>query len=141
MTGSRSTSERRNAEPGYEAWTVSYAARVSEMMDEATASGAHVLWVGLPIMALSSGLATAAVQLNAIYAAQATAHPGVIYYSAYRLFQATPVSTRRSCPNARVAASSTVRDPDGVHIAPPGGDDLIAHGVVSAIGRDFKIHP
>ncbi|MCL8209352.1 MAG: DUF459 domain-containing protein [Actinomycetia bacterium] len=116
-------------------WQRDYGARVATVMREATAAGAHVLWVGLPIMAPSSVLPNAAIRaLNAVYRAEARVHPGVAYVSTWSLFQApqggyTPVLvTRRGVPEV-------VRDPDGVHIAPPAGDELLASYVVAALDR------
>jgi lysophospholipase L1-like esterase len=105
-------------------WRVDYAERVAQIMDEVTASGAHLLWVGMPIMQ-DAGFAREMEQLNAIYAAQAAKHPGVTYFSAWKLFSDSSghYSAYLTTPSGQQIEA---RDPDGVHIAPAGWDYLAA---------------
>ncbi|MCL6596567.1 MAG: DUF459 domain-containing protein [Firmicutes bacterium] len=121
-------------------WRRDYGGRVARMMAEATGAKARVLWVGLPVMAPWSVLANRNIEtLNALYAAQARAHCGVSYLSTWRLFQGprggfTPALR---APDGQIL---TVRDPDGVHIAPAAGDELVATAVLAALDRTWGFH-
>src|SRR5579875_746080 len=118
-------------------WRAQYAQRVATMMREATAAGARVLWVGMPIMR-SPAFSADMAELNGIYAAEARRFAGVRFLSTWKLF-ATPsgaYSAYRTEANGDVVV---VRDPDGVHIAPPAGEELLAHAAVAAMERAFRI--
>ncbi len=120
-------------------WRSVYSRRVATMMDEATSAGAHVLWVGMPIMSPQSVLSNTDMQLeNTVYAQEARHRAGVAFMSTWRLL-ATP-SGRYSeyLPDAS-GNLVQVRDSDGVHVAAPGGTDLLAAGVVREIERVWHI--
>jgi hypothetical protein len=124
---------------GTATWHQIYSQRVGEMMSEATAGGARVIWVGLPIMGPTSGLSNTDVQeQNAVYSAEARLHPSVTYVSSYKLFEnaAGQYSTYLTVPGSGLVE---VRDPDEVHIAPPGGDDLIGAYVVKAMEKTWHV--
>lgn len=117
-------------------WRRIYAQRVAQMMTEATSAGAHVVWVGMPIMANPAFSADMEV-LNAIFEQEAAHHPGVDYVSTWRLFS-TPSGhylTYISSPQGLVQ----VRASDGVHIALPGGGEYVGTYVVSEIESHFHI--
>ena len=122
---------------GSAAWRKIYGVRVGALMHEATAAGAHVLWVGMPVMASARFSADMAV-LDTIYAAQAKAHPGVVYLSTWKLFEDAAGHYAQFLPGPG-GKSVQVRDPDGIHIDPPAGDVRIGTAVVSAIEQRFKI--
>lgn len=127
------------AEFGTAYWHAAYSARVEEMMNEATRAGAHVLWVGMPVMSPASGLSPAMAKLDAIYKADAAGHPDVRYLSTWRLFETPSGQFATFLPNAS-GNEVAVRDPDGVHLAPPGGEDLVANAVVKAVWHDWHVH-
>jgi lysophospholipase L1-like esterase len=105
-------------------WRTDYGERVAQIMDEATDGGAHVFWVGLPIMqdpAFSQDMEG----LNAVFAAQAAQHPGVTYYSSWNLF-ATPAGQYSAYLRTPSGQEIEARDDDGVHLAPAGWDYLAA---------------
>ena len=130
-------------EPGTSSFDKAYSARVGALMAEATAAKARVLWVGIPIIqpgALGeAGLrfSNCMVELNAAYAKEAASHQGATFFATWKLFEG---------PNGgyaeylRIGGSlMEVRDPDGVHIDPPAGTDLIGNAVVKAMEADYHI--
>lgn len=117
-------------------WRRIYAQRVALMMSEATSAGAHVLWVGMPIMEDPAFAADMEV-VNAIFQEQAARHPGVVYVPTWQLFS-TPSGhylTYISGPQGLVQ----VRASDGVHIALPGGGEYIGSYIVTQIERHLHI--
>ncbi|HXZ82454.1 MAG TPA: DUF459 domain-containing protein [Acidimicrobiales bacterium] len=118
-------------QPGTHAWIVAYTARVAEMMSEATAAGVHLIWVGLPIMQSPSFAADMKV-LNSIFLHEARLHPGVFFAPTWKLFSTASGQYAEYLPD-RSGNLIEVRDPDGVHIDPPGGTDLIGAYVVHRI--------
>ncbi|HVB06913.1 MAG TPA: DUF459 domain-containing protein [Acidimicrobiales bacterium] len=132
--------EGRRADPGSSFWLQQYTARLRQMVDLVTASGAHLFWVGLPIMSPSSGLAgSVAPSLNAAFAAACSGNPNASYVSIYNLFASPTGSYAQFLPDAS-GNLVEVRDADGVHIAPPAGDDRAAAAVVRAIESTLHIH-
>ena len=120
-------------------WSRIYAQRVGQMMSEATSGGAHVIWVGLPIMGPTSGLSNINVSnQNAIYQAQAILHPGVTYVSTWKLFEnaAGQYSTYLPGPGGGLVQ---VRDSDETHIDPPGGTDILGAFVVGQMESVWHI--
>lgn len=114
-------------------WRQDYGGRVAAIMQESLQAGARVVWVGLPVMAPSSVLSNTSMQdLNSIYEAEVKSHPGVLYVSTWSLFtNSAGQYVSRLKDSAGVL--ETVRDPDGVHIAPSAGTDMIASLVVAKI--------
>lgn len=127
----------RPAEFGTAFWRTAYAARVRTMMSEATAAGAHVLWVGMPVMGPSSGLSPYMATLDGIYATVARSFPLVRYLSTWRLLENSAGQFATALPGASGQAV-VVRDPDGVHLTGPGGN-LVAEAVVGAVRGDWHI--
>lgn len=124
---------------GTPAWHRIYSRRVGELMSEATSTGARVVWVGLPIMGPTSGLSNADMRMeNAVYAADAKAHRGVTYVASWKLFEnaAGQYATYLTGPGGNLVQ---VRDPDGIHIDPPGGTDLLGAYVVHAMERTWHV--
>jgi hypothetical protein len=121
---------------GNAVWHVGYSARVAQMMSEATAAGARVLWVGLPIMQDPSFWQEMEME-NAIYQAEAASHPGVTYYASWPVFANSAgqyISTITE-PDGEVAL---LRDPDGVHLATAGWDRL-ANALVAPMEKAWSI--
>ena len=94
--------------------------------------------VGLPIMQ-DPTFGAAMQTLNAIYRAQAAAHRGVEFFSTWSLF-----SNAQGLYTAYLTNSSgqtvLARDSDGIHIAPPGGCDIIAIAAVKEIEAYWRVH-
>ncbi len=127
----------RNAIPGTPFFRTAYGARVAQIMHEATAAGARLFWVGMPIMA-SADFSSRMAELNSIVQAEAATHPGVTYFSSWKLFENAAGQYSTYLPDSS-GNLVTVRDPDGVHIAPPAGDDLLANAVVASMSALYKI--
>lgn len=116
-------------------WRRLYGARVRTLMLEARRAGAAVEWVGMPVMAPGSVLSDDAMRtLNDAYRRAAAGVPGAAYPSTWRLLQALGGGFTADL-TTRSGGVQVVRDPDGVHIAPPAGDALVACAVVAAIDR------
>ncbi|HEX7104589.1 MAG TPA: DUF459 domain-containing protein [Acidothermaceae bacterium] len=114
-------------------WEEAYAQRVATMMQEATAAGAKMLWVGMPIMK-SATFSSSMAKLNDIFQAQAMQHPGVTYMPSWNLFTDDAGNYVKT---ARIDGEPvTLRTPDGVHITfgpGGGGADVLAAAVVDAL--------
>jgi hypothetical protein len=118
---------------GSPSWARTYGGRVAEVMDEAVAAGARVLWLGMPVMADQSFSQDMAV-LNSVYAKQAAAHrPHVAYFSTWPVLSG-PGGTYREWATGPGGAHVELRDPDGVHIA-TGGADVLGRAVVAQMAK------
>lgn len=108
-------------------WRQVYGGRANSLIVQAQRAGARVIWVGEPIMSTSSVLSNAKMQtLNALYASEVNKHRAIAQFvPTWKLFQNAQGSFTQYM-NDSAGTSVMVRDPDGVHIAPPAGDELIA---------------
>ncbi|MGH9029903.1 MAG: SGNH/GDSL hydrolase family protein, partial [Acidimicrobiales bacterium] len=122
---------------GTPSWQADYSARVGELMSEAAAAGAHVLWVGMPVMA-SASMSQEMQGLNAIYARQASEHSGVTYFSSWSTFTAPGGGYDEYLPDSS-GTESPVRDSDGVHLT-ASGDDRLAQALVPAMEADWHVN-
>ncbi|MCU1495781.1 MAG: hypothetical protein JWO62_3545 [Acidimicrobiaceae bacterium] len=120
-------------------WQSVYGARVATIMREATAAGAHVLWVGMPMMSPTATLSSADMQAeNAVYAAEARAHPGVLYLPSWSLLADAAGRYSEYLPDAS-GSLVQVRDSDGIHVDAPGGTDLLAGAAVAEMERAWHL--
>lgn len=119
------------ASPGNAVWHTGYSARVSALMSEATAAGARVMWVGMPIMEDPSFWREMQL-MNSVFAAEAATHPGVKYFASWPVF-ADAAGQYVSSINGVV-----LRAPDGIHIA-NGGDARLADALVPAMQHTWGI--
>jgi hypothetical protein len=132
------TGHGQQAYPGTAFWRTRYAARVAKIMNEVRASGAHLIWVGLPILGPANPFpATEAPTLNAIYHLEATQHPGSLYFSTYDLFMNADHGFSEYLKNAS-GSYVMIRATDGVHFTVPWGDDQLGTDVVGFI--DTELH-
>jgi len=123
-----------NGEPvifGTAQWHTIYSQRVALMMSETLAAGAKMLWVGLPIME-NPAFGASMQSLNAIYNAQAALHPGVVFFPTWKLFSNADGQYADYLTNS-LGQTVLARDGDGVHIAPPGGCDIVAVAAIKEI--------
>ncbi|PSR20581.1 MAG: DUF459 domain-containing protein [Sulfobacillus acidophilus] len=125
----------QNGQPvefGTALWRADYGDRVASIIRESRQAGADIVWVGLPLMAQGSVLPNSYMhELNAVYAAQVARNPGVAtFIPTWSLFR-TPNGQFAEYLTDSQGQSVMVRDPDGVHIAPPAGQELIAAYVLS----------
>jgi hypothetical protein len=112
-------------------WKSTYKARIATVMAEAVASGARVLWVGMPVMQ-DPGFSQEMQMMNTLFQSEALVHPGVKYFSSWPLFTGAGGQYVGSLNGV------TLRAPDGVHIA-NGGDDRLANALVASIEQTWKI--
>lgn len=118
---------------GTSGWETAYAQRVATVMQEATAAGAKVLWVGMPVMK-SAAFSSSMRKLNAIYEAQAASHPGVTYFPSWGLF--TDDAGRYVASKIVDGEAVTLRTADGIHItfgSDGRGAERLGAAVVDAI--------
>lgn len=120
---------------GTTAWDTEYARRVAAVMDQLTAGGARVFWVGQPI-ARSSSYAQRMKRLDGIYAREAAKHPGVRYVDSWSLF--TTPDGRYSAYLRTDDGLTLMRLADGIHLTRAGGDRL-ARVILAEIGREWRL--
>ena len=117
-------------------WKQAYGARVGTLMSEATASGARVLWVGMPIMG-PAHFSSEIAQVDAVFQSEAAKHPGVTYFSSWKLFS-TPSGQFNAGTTDITGTASLLRDSDGIHLA-VGGEDLLGHAVVTEMKAIYRL--
>lgn len=120
---------------GTPTWRIDYAERVQQIMDEVTATGARVFWVGEPIMQ-SAGLSQQMLQVNGVAAHVAAITPGATYFSSWNLF-AVHGQYSEYIPGPS-GGEIDARYPDGTHIA-PGGYDYLALKMVKPMEQAWRI--
>ena len=122
---------------GQPGWDEEYSARVSAVIAEANAAGAHVLWVGMPPMQ-DPGLDAALKHLNALVQAQVdrTKNGGAAYLSSVPSLGDQHHLYAAYLPDSSGAVTN-VRTPDGIHLTPTGGARL-ASAVVAAM--EVQLH-
>ncbi len=121
---------------GTPAWNAAYAKRVSAFMAAATASGARVLWIGMPPMA-DPALNAKMENLNQIDNSQATAHPGVTYFASWPVLSNPQGNYAAFLPDAS-GNEVQVRAPDGTHIAGPGAQRL-SRATIAFMGHEWGL--
>ena len=122
---------------GQPGWDAAYSARVASFIAEANASGAHVLWVGMPPMQ-NAGLDAELKHLNSLVQAQVVrAGPGARYLASVASLGG-PGGTFAAYLTDASGAEVNVRTPDGIHLTPGGGSRL-ASAVVQAIEVDLHV--
>lgn len=112
-------------------WKRDYGGRVNEMLSEAIRAHARVIWVGIPIMSTHSVLSDVKMQqLNALYASEVRRYPTMAaFVPTWTLFQNSQGQFTEYMKDS-AGTSVMVRDPDGVHIAPPAGQELLGSYVL-----------
>jgi len=121
---------------GSPTWKEAYLARASALVHEATAAGAYVLWVGMPIMEqpeFSAGMEI----LNSVDQQAAEADPNAVFLPVWQLFS-DPAGQFQSTAAVNGAAT-TLREPDGVHYSFL-GENVIATYVLEHIASTFHVH-
>lgn len=107
-------------------------------MDEAIASGAHVMWVGLPPMGPGSTVPPAFPhELNEIFKKEAASHYGVTYFNSAAVLSN---STGGFTLYKRIGGSiEIIRSTDGVHLL-PAGYDLLAKDLVIPMEQAWHVN-
>jgi hypothetical protein len=123
---------------GTPTWTTAYAKRVGAFMAAATATGARVLWVGMPPMA-DPVLNAKMEALNTVYEGQAAAHRGVTFFSSWPVLTDAQGRFATFLPDAS-GNEVQVREPDGTHIAAPGAQRL-SQAAMAEMDHEWGIAP
>jgi lysophospholipase L1-like esterase len=116
------------------AWTVAYLARVQQLIREAAASGALVMWVGMPVMEdpdYSQGMEI----LNALYQQGVHADSNAAFVSTWQLFSEQGAYQAMADVNGIL---ENLREPDGIHYSFT-GEDVIATYVIDEIASIFHV--
>jgi hypothetical protein len=124
---------------GTQAWDNMYLSRVSAFINEATSTGAHVLWVGMPPMA-SSQLNAQMQHLDYLYETAVKRHKGATYLSSVPALGG-PHGQYEAFKNVD-GSSAEIRTDDGIHLQPAGAQ-LLAEAVISEMDLAYKLklHP
>jgi len=120
---------------GTTAWKQDYLGYVRQLVAEATASGAYVLWIGLPIMqpyTYNEGIQT----LNALYQEGVTSEPNATFVPTWSLF-ADPEGQFES-QAAVNGVETTLRASDGIHFS-FAGEDVFATYVIRELARVYHV--
>jgi lysophospholipase L1-like esterase len=121
---------------GTAAWNAAYAKRVATFMQTAAASGARVLWIGMPPMA-DPVLNGEMENLNDIDQSQAALHRGVTYFASWPVLSNAQGLYSAFLPNAS-GAEVQVRELDGTHLAPPGAQRL-SQAAIAFMGHEWGL--
>jgi len=121
---------------GSSSWLAAYEGLARRFAQEAAASGARVLWLGMPPM--SSATTTAAMrEVDGVYQDVAVSTPGVVYLASWPLL---------STPDGLYAATlqgasgpTTVRTADGQRLTPAGAA-IVSQAVVDAVDASWNLH-
>jgi hypothetical protein len=122
---------------GTPAWNTAYSARAGAFMDSATASGAHMLWVGMPPMA-GAGLDGQMNTVNSLVQAQATARPTGVTFLSSRTVLGTPQGGYTAYLTNGAGSEINIRTPDGIHLTPDGGE-VLSQAVMNCMRSVLKI--
>jgi hypothetical protein len=114
-------------------WAPEYRRRVGALMDQLRASGRLVVWVGQPPMRNTDFAASMAV-VNQAYADEAASRPWVTYVDARAVLGGPGGTYAENLPAGPDGGGTPVdvRQPDGIHLTPAGGERLAAE-VMAAI--------
>jgi hypothetical protein len=110
-------------------WARVYGQRVARLMEEVTATGARLLWVGVPAMA-DTAFSTRVAQLNRVYRLEAAQHREVCFIPARALNG--PAGKYEAAKRGTGGTEVVLRDPDGVHLTWAGAD-VLAGAVVARL--------
>lgn len=117
-------------------WWQAYAARVGLVMSEATAAGAHMIWVGLPPMDTSILPLWYLQRVNGVYKSEAAKHPGVLFFPSWKL-----LSNAKGGFTLYLTIDGTVqqiRTSDGVHLD-PAGYDLLGQALIAPMEHAWHV--
>jgi lysophospholipase L1-like esterase len=118
-----------------QAWQAAYLSRVRDLIDQATAAGAYVMWIGMPVMQqpqYSEGMQV----LNAIYRQAAAASDDATFVSTWSLF-AGPGGGFESSGTVNGTPAS-LRQGDGIHFSFT-GENVIATYVIHEMALVYHV--
>lgn len=116
-------------------WNVAYGQRVNQFMRIATSRGAPVIWVGMPPMQ-DPWRNAAMADIDGVDAAQAKKVPRVTFVSSWNLLGGPKgIYLPFIVVNGQ---AEIVRDPDGTHLSPAGGE-VLSQAVLAQMRRKLHI--
>ena len=122
---------------GTSSWIEEYRRRVGGLMDEITADGRFLVWIGAPVVR-DAAESRRFELLNGIYRSEAEQRPGrVAFVDTYTLLQDSHGRYADFLPDAS-GTLVRVRALDGIHYAGAGGD-LIARQVLARLEQAFDL--
>ena len=116
------------------AWTAAYLNRVRQLVREAAASGALVMWVGMPVME-DPGYSQGMEILNSLYQQGVRADPNAAFVATWQLFSEQGAFQAVADVNGM---PENLREPDGIHYSFT-GEDVIATYVIDEIASIFHV--
>jgi hypothetical protein len=122
---------------GTYAWPAAYERRVLKFMRTATASGARVVWVGLPNVR-DAGRVELLQRQNALFRDAATQVKNVAFFDTWTAFSTPSGGYTAYYRNGNTV--ELIRESDGVHFNST-GYLLLARGVVDLAHREFRLDP
>jgi hypothetical protein len=126
----------RRVEIGSAAWVTAYRERVDALLEEATSSGTHVVWVGIPVVRDHQRW-TFYRRVNAIYRQAAAVDPLATYVDSWQLFQTRDGGYSAYLRNER-GVLQEMRAPDGIHFTPT-GYGYLAREAIRAAADAFEL--
>ncbi len=117
-------------------WNRIYRRRIALMMAEVTASGAHLVWVGLPPVSSPAVNNAFVLRVNGLAKLLAAGRSGVTYVPSWKLL-AGPHGTFTQYKTLNGGVQQ-IRYSDGVHLAPAGWD-LLASYLLAPMERAWHI--
>lgn len=126
----------RTVEVGTAAWADAYRDRAARFLREATSGGAHVVWVGIPVVQDRQRWEFYR-RVNDIYGETAAADPLATYVDAWAWFQAKEGGYTAYLRNER-GVLQEMRAGDGIHFTPT-GYGYLARVAVRAAGEAFAL--
>jgi uncharacterized protein len=117
-------------------WREQYSSLVEQMLQLLIGDGRTVYWVGAPIMK-ERDYSARVQDVNAVFQEVVARHPEAHYVDAYTLFADEEGRYATSLPNEN-DRNTTVREGDGIHLTPAGGDRLAAE-VFEQLDPECKI--
>ena len=121
---------------GSAAWVQAYRERAAAFLAEATSSGTHVVWVGIPVVQ-DHGRWAFYRRVNDIYRQTAAGDPLATYLDAWELFQTRAGQYSAYLRNEQ-GTLQQMRAGDGLHLTPVGYDYLARHAIRAA-ARAFDL--
>ena len=104
-------------------WRAEYASRVGAAMDQLTAGGRTVIWVGIPNGPSDDFTARLKVQ-NEVVTAEAPKHAGVVFVDTWNLFTGLDGGYAEYVTDPRDGINKDVRGKDGFHLNTNGAEIL-----------------
>ncbi|MGI9613286.1 MAG: DUF459 domain-containing protein [Acidimicrobiales bacterium] len=117
---------------GSDRWYAAYRQRVATLLDETTADGGWVIWIGQPVMR-NDPYNARLTGLNALYAEEIARYPNAVYIDPRPTTSAQDGTYTAYLPDAD-GNQELIRQTDGVHLTPDGGE-RIAPLVIEEINR------